>query len=110
MNAPTKYSLGDLLPNLLSRDGQCRVVRSIDWKNQSITLQVLKYGDWFNYVQCSFAQFEDAGLQLDALYAGQILHSLVEYAKSRLVGKTKISKACLKRIQDQRDAAIALAS
>jgi hypothetical protein len=87
------------------------ILRSIDFLAGTATLEFpsepLGWKDTKSYhgLLSTFKVVPLGEVNADTLYAGQVLHRLVEYAKLRLVGRAKISKACFKRIEAQLQAA-----
>lgn len=83
------------------------ILRSLDFVARTATLEI-PTGDVAS-LQFKVVPITRLGRPVDTLYAGQVLHGLVEYARPRLVGRAKISKICFKRIQSQLEAAAAAA-
>jgi hypothetical protein len=85
------------------------VVRSIDWAKRNVTLEVIHYSEpWmFDYVDASFEEFYDAGLELDREYCAEVLAKMEEYADPKNNRCThKVPKQTFNRIQQQRKAII----
>jgi antirestriction protein ArdC len=88
-------------------DKKATILRSLDFVANTATLEILT-GDVAR-LQFRVVPMYWLERRVDTLFVGQTLHRLVDYAKTRLVGKAKISKGCFKRLTAQLEAAAAAA-
>jgi antirestriction protein ArdC len=89
---PEQPATGPLIPgDFVAYKGHDSILRSLDFVARTCTLEI-STGDTAR-LEFKVVPMTRLGRPVDTLYAGQVLHRLVEYARPRLVGRAKFPRS-----------------